>query len=196
MLTRLLLAFALCTVAGQLWADMVWLDNGARLSGEIVLLDGGKLSLKTRHAGRVLIDWKHVATLSSEKPRLVRRQGLDSERSPRLVAAEIGTVLVEGEHDQVLPLVDITRLVPPRRHLEDRVWEGNRDAKLDIERNENDVDEWKLKGNMRMEHGRWRRVASGDFEHEKKTASRSQITGNWSTTSTASSPTIGSGERG
>lgn len=55
-------------LAGPALADTVWLDNGDRLSGEIVLMDGGKLALKTRYAGQVLIDWKDIDTISSDKP--------------------------------------------------------------------------------------------------------------------------------
>jgi hypothetical protein len=54
---------------------MVWLNNGDRLTGEIILLDGGKLALKARYAGQVLIAWKDIDTLRSEKPLLVRREG-------------------------------------------------------------------------------------------------------------------------
>lgn len=70
---RVLLALFLSTLAAPLWADTVWLNNGDRLSGEIILLDGGKLALKTKYAGQVLIDWKDIDTLSSDKPLLVRR---------------------------------------------------------------------------------------------------------------------------
>ena len=132
------------------------MNNGDRLSGEIILLDGGKLALKTRYAGQVLIDWKDIDTLSSDKPLLVRRSGFDNERSERLAADGAGMVRVQGEREYTLPLAQIKRLVPPRLLLEDRLWEGNLDAKLDMKRNENDVDEWKLKGNTRVEHGRHR----------------------------------------
>lgn len=37
-----------------------------------------------------------------------------------------------------------------------------------MKRNQNDVDEWKLKGNTRVEHGRWRHVLSGELERETK----------------------------
>ena len=177
MLPRLLFAFVLYTLAAPLWADTVWLDNGDRLSGEIVLLDGGKLALKTKYAGQVLIDWKDIDTLSSDKPLLLRRQGFDSELSKTLAAAGAGMVRVEGERSQVLPLAEITRLVPPRPLLEDRVWEGNLDAKLDMERNDSKVDEWKLKGNTRVEHGRWRHVLSGELEHETKNGEK--VDDNW-----------------
>ena len=153
---RVLIAWCLSILAAPLWADSVWLNNGDRLSGEIILLDGGKLALKTRYAGQVLIDWKDIDTLSSDKPLLVRRSGFDNERSERLAAAGAGMVRVQGEREYTLPLAQIKRLVPPRPLLEDRLWEGNLDAKLDMKRNENDVDEWKLKGNTRVEHGRHR----------------------------------------
>ncbi|XLX41356.1 DUF481 domain-containing protein [Ectopseudomonas mendocina] len=165
---RVLVALFLLVLAAPLWADTVWLNNGDRLSGEIILLDGGKLALKTKYAGQVLIDWKDIDTLSSDKPLLVRRSGFDNERSERLAAAGAGMVRVQGEREYTLPLAQIKRLVPPRPLLEDRVWEGNLDAKLDMKRNQNDVDEWKLKGNTRVEHGRWRHVLSGELERETK----------------------------
>ncbi len=177
MLPRLLLALVLYTLATPLWADTVWLDNGDRLSGEILLLDGGKLALKTKYAGQVLIDWKDIDTLSSDKPLLLRRQGFDNEHSQRLAPAGSGMVHMQGERSQVLPLAEITRLVPPRPLLEDRVWEGNLDAKLDMERNDNKVDEWKLKGNTRVEHGRWRHVLRGELEHETKNGQK--VDDNW-----------------
>lgn len=177
MLPRLLLAFILGMQISSSLADTVWLDNGDRLSGEILLLDGGKLALKTKYAGQVLIDWKDIDTLSSDKPLLLRRKGIDSEPGKRLAAAGKGMVRLEGERSQLLPLAEITRLVPPRPLLGDRVWEGNLDAKLDMERNQNEVDEWKLKGNTRIEHGRWRHVLSGELERETKNGDK--VDDNW-----------------
>ena len=87
------------------------MNNGDRLSGEIILLDGGKLALKTKYAGQVLIDWKDIDTLSSDKPLLVRRSGFDNERSERLAAAAgAGMVRVQGEREYSLPLAQIKRL--------------------------------------------------------------------------------------
>jgi hypothetical protein len=62
-------------------------NSGDRLSGEILLLEGGKLALKTKYAGRVLIDWKDIDTLASDKPLTLRRNGLGSEVGHRLKAA-------------------------------------------------------------------------------------------------------------
>ena len=168
MLLRTLLCFLVIALAAPAWADTVWLNNGDRLSGEIVLLDGGKLALKTKYAGQVLIAWKDIDTLRSEKPLLMRRQGLDSEHSNQLEAAGKGMVRVISESTQTVPLASINRLIPPRPVLQDRLWEGNLDAKLDMKRDDNHSDEWKLKGNTRMEHGRWRHVLAGELERKVK----------------------------
>ena len=50
----------------------MWLNNGDRLTGEILLLDGGKLSFKTKYAGRVLIDWKDIDTLSAVQQQRIK----------------------------------------------------------------------------------------------------------------------------
>ncbi|MDO9624248.1 MAG: DUF481 domain-containing protein [Pseudomonas sp.] len=177
MLLRTLLLSAFVGLVMPVSADTVWLSNGDRLSGEILLLDGGKLALKTRYAGQVLIDWKDIDTLRSDKPLLLRRQGLDSEHSKQLAAAGKGMVRVINATTQTVPLASITRMVPPRPVLQDRLWEGNLDAKLDMERKADDSDEWKLKGNTRLEHGRWRHVLTGDLEYETKNGTK--VDDNW-----------------
>ncbi|MBC9252082.1 hypothetical protein A9179_17560 [Pseudomonas alcaligenes] len=177
MLLRSLLPVLLFAASMPVWGDTVWLNNGDRLSGEILLLDGGKLALKTKYAGRVLIDWKDIDTLSSDKPLMLRRDGLDSEHSERLQAAGKGSVRVVNGGTTTVPLAAISRLVPPRPLLQDRVWEGNLDAKLDLDRDQDSTDELKLKGDMRVEHGRWRHVLNGQMERE--TENDKETEDNW-----------------
>ena len=168
MVWRALGACLLLGLALPVWADTVWLNNGDRLTGQIVLLDGGKLALKTKYAGRVLIDWKDIDTLRSDQPLLVKRSGFTGQRSQHLEAAGKGMVRVVNGKAQTVPLADIKQLVPPRPLIQDFVWEGNLDTKLDLERNENETDEFKLKGDSRISHGRWRHVLKGEYEHETK----------------------------
>ncbi|NWL79885.1 hypothetical protein DM872_23850 [Pseudomonas taiwanensis] len=174
MLLRSLIASFVLLNCLPLWADTVWLNNGDRLTGEIILLDGGKLALKTKYAGQVLIDWKDIDTLRSEKPLLIKREGLDSQHSRSLGAAGKGMVHLVNGKSETVPLASIRQMVPPRPVLKDRVWEGNLDAKLDMERNDDKTDEWKLKGDTRVEHGRWRHVMSGQFEKETKNDERTE----------------------
>lgn len=174
---RILLTSLLLSLSLPAQADTLWLNNGDRLSGEILLLDGGKLALQTKYAGRVLIDWKDIDTLSADKPLMLRRAGLESEKSEQLKPAGPGMVRLVNGAERVVALAEIDRLVPPRPLLQDRVWEGNLDAKLDMERNEDRTDEWKLKGNTRVEHGRWRHVLRGELEHETENGEKTED--NW-----------------
>ncbi len=159
---RALCSIVVMLLAGPALADTVWLDNGDRLSGEIVLMDGGKLALKTRYAGQVLIDWKDIDTISSDKPLLIKQQGVSGQRSRTLEAAGKGMVRIVDGGSHTVPLASIRQMVPPRPLVEDLVWEGNLDVKLDSKRNDSDKDEWKLKGDTRLRHGAWRHVLAGE----------------------------------
>ena len=57
--------FVLCWAA-PLTADVVLLFNGDRLTGDVQGLKTAKLSLKTRYAGTVNIDWSEVKSLDTE----------------------------------------------------------------------------------------------------------------------------------
>lgn len=174
---RALCSIVVMLLAGPALADTVWLDNGDRLSGEIVLMDGGKLALKTRYAGQVLIDWKDIDTISSDKPLLIKQQGVSGQRSRTLEAAGKGMVRIVDGGSHTVPLASIRQMVPPRPLVEDLVWEGNLDVKLDSKRNDSDKDEWKLKGDTRLRHGAWRHVLAGEVEREKKDGRK--VEDNW-----------------
>lgn len=166
---RILLTLFLCAASQPLLADTLWLANGDRISGDIVLLDGGKVAVQTRYAGRVLIDWKEVETLSADKPLLVRRDGLDGQPE-RLQAAGKGRVRLgdEGGPAREVSLASINRLVVPRPLLKDTRWEGNLDASLDLQRDQDRTNDWQIKGDTRIEHGRWRHVISGQYNEQEE----------------------------
>ena len=158
-------------------ADTVWLKNGDRLTGDIVLLDGGKLVLKTHYAGRILIDWEDIATLNSAKALLVKWEGIEHEISQKLQAVETGKVKVVNGGDRDVALSDIEQLIPPRPVLEDFVWEGNLDLDLDLDRDDNKTDNLALDGDSRIRHGRWRHVLNGEYEQENENGEESES--NW-----------------
>ncbi|MGH8679608.1 MAG: hypothetical protein ACREUQ_14820 [Burkholderiales bacterium] len=43
------------------------LRNGDRITGQLVRLENGKLTLRTSYAGNVKIDRKEIATLSTDR---------------------------------------------------------------------------------------------------------------------------------
>lgn len=49
-------------------ADQVILNNGDRLSGQVVKADGKTLVIKTEFAGEVTVKWEAVAQINSEQP--------------------------------------------------------------------------------------------------------------------------------
>ena len=147
-------------------ADTVWLNNGDRLTGNIVLMDGGKLILKTRYAGQVTINWKDIDTLRSEKPLLVKRDGSEVLASESLEAAGAGMLRVVNGESLTIPLAQVQQLIPPRPLINDWVSEGNLDAKLKLERNEDKTDQLRLKGDTRITHSQWRHTLQAEYERE------------------------------
>jgi hypothetical protein len=190
---RALCSIVVMLLAGPALADTVWLDNGDRLSGEIVLMDGGKLALKTRYAGQVLIDWKDIDTISSDKPLLIKQQGVSGQRSRTLEAAGKGMVRIVDGGSHTVPLASIRQMVPPRPLVEDLVWEGNLDVKLDSKRNDSDKDEWKLKGDTRLRHGAWRHVLAGAIRRSTMRSTTWSARARWEPAPATSSGTTNSG---
>ncbi|VUY46742.1 hypothetical protein PAKAF_04657 [Pseudomonas aeruginosa PAK] len=190
---RALCSIVVMLLAGPVLADTVWLDNGDRLSGEIVLMDGGKLALKTRYAGQVLIDWKDIDTISSDKPLLIKQQGVSGQRSRTLEAAGKGMVRIVDGGSHTVPLASIRQMVPPRPLVEDLVWEAISTSSWIASA----TTATRTNGSSRAIPGFatvpgatcWR----GKWSGKRRTGARSRTTGSWTTTSIASSTNTGSG---
>ena len=56
-------------------ADEVLLSNGDRLSGEILKMEDGILSLRTDYGGEIKINWGQVRSLKSDKPMTLKMPG-------------------------------------------------------------------------------------------------------------------------
>ncbi|MCB2226819.1 MAG: DUF481 domain-containing protein [Desulfarculaceae bacterium] len=69
------LALCLCLLAAPAAADVVKMKNGDRLSGTIVDMGAGKLTLKTTYAGKLIINWSEVAGVESDQPLTLETTG-------------------------------------------------------------------------------------------------------------------------
>src|SRR5271167_4560769 len=73
------LGLGLLLAAASAWGrdktDIVMLDNGDRLTGEIIQLEHGQLELKTDALGTVYIEWPRVSGLSSPVVFMVENLG-------------------------------------------------------------------------------------------------------------------------
>ena len=167
MLSRTLLCLAVVSASMPLLADTVWLKNGDKLSGKIILFDGGKLLVQTEYAGAVPIDWSKVKTLESDQHLLVKQDAYTGEVAKSLHAAEDGKVtLVNGDAPKTVELASIQQMLKPKPVVEDLVWKGNIDAALDYQRADNDTDDYDIDFRTSARHGRWRHIAEGEYNRE------------------------------
>jgi hypothetical protein len=148
-------------------ADTVWLHNGDKLTGDIISLEKGKLTIKTELIGQVFVQWRDVKTLSSGKPLLLQRNGSEHKSSQPLKAAEKGFVTIGSATDPVL-LASIQRISPLQSATPLRRWEGNLDVKIDLDEEQENSKEWNVQGETRLEQGRWRHIAKGKLESKKE----------------------------
>jgi len=94
--------------AASVNADEVVLNNGDRISGTVVDLADGKLSIKTAYAGVVKIDWSQVQTLSTENPVYVTIG--DNVVRATVGASDDGTATLESEELPTAESIELSRL--------------------------------------------------------------------------------------
>ena len=117
------------SLASSAFADTVSLHNGDRISGTIILLDGGRLLLKTEYAGTLSIDTQNIASLHSEQEFILKHQRGDEGWLTSLDNSSEGFLHLEqpgSEH--LLPISDIHQLVPhqaDKQLVSDLVWSGS-----------------------------------------------------------------------
>jgi putative salt-induced outer membrane protein YdiY len=88
------LAFALSATPSVL-ADEVLFNNGDRLTGKVVNVEGGKLTLDSKVGGTIKVDLKDVKTFTTDEPIEIRTK--DGRRvTAKAAAGEPGTVKVDA----------------------------------------------------------------------------------------------------
>lgn len=179
MLSRTLLCIAITSVSMPLLADTVWLKNGDRLTGTIVVFDGGKLLLQTDYGGAIPLDWKQIKTLESAQKLLVKQDKSPGEISKSLQPAADGKVtLANGEAPKTVDLASIQQIMKPQPVITDLVWKGSVDVALDFQRAEKDTDDYNIAFKTSARHGEWRQNAKGEYNRETQDGLVS--TDNWS----------------
>ena len=89
-------------------ADEVILKNGDRITGTVVELAGGKLSIKTEYAGTIKIDWAQVDTFATDAPVYVKIG--ESQVRATVLSAGDGTVTLSSEDPVDAGPVEISRM--------------------------------------------------------------------------------------
>ena len=102
--------------ASLMWADQVVLTNGDQITGKIVKLVGGKLTINAVSLGTVTVAWSDVESITTDEPIYVVLPGDRTVQSA--ISTQGGQLQVEGEGDT--PLTDIQAL---RDETEEQAYE-------------------------------------------------------------------------
>lgn len=168
-------ALSSCSLASSVLADTISLTNGDRISGTIVLLDGGRLLVKTEYAGTISLDIRQVAGLDSQQQFLVKRQRNEPGQLVRLQAGGAGNIrLTDATGSRTQALAGLHQLIPhqPQKLASDLLWSGSLHLAADFKRKENASDKYDLKLDSRLRHGRWRHGLDAQYEHETRDDSK------------------------
>lgn len=96
-------AFASAGVLLQ--ADIVETKSGARLTGTVIKVEGGVITLETDYAGTLAIKQSEVAKIETEKPLFIRLTG-GTTIEGIVTATSDGNILVTGEDGAITTSVD------------------------------------------------------------------------------------------
>ncbi|MCB1956683.1 MAG: DUF481 domain-containing protein [Rhodocyclaceae bacterium] len=110
-----LACLVLCLLpAGTAWADVVILTNGDRISGHIAHKGKERLEIRTRYAGKIALAWRHVVSITSEKPLVIQRRSDDELVRGQLVPALADHLAVETATGEVvaIPREDVAHINP------------------------------------------------------------------------------------
>jgi len=153
------------------WADTIVMTNGDRLSGEVLLMDGGTLVLNTDYAGEVRISWDKVAQLQTSDTMLMRAKGLSAEYEARLASSgQPGSVAalkpeeaMDASGPDQIALADIERMVRPQAFLRDWSFEGGIDLALDATHASNSNQNWNAALHATARRDWWRHGLNLDY---------------------------------
>lgn len=168
-------ALSCILLASSAWADTIHLNNGDRISGSIVLLDGSRLLVKTPYAGTISLELKQVASLESDQQFIAKQQRADDGRLVRLQDSHSGRVQLQDDAQTTeLDIQNIHQLLPyeEKRLTNDLVWSGALYLAADYKRKENNSDKYELSFDGQLRHGRWRHSYEAGYEHETKDDSK------------------------
>jgi len=119
----MVLLSSLVSLSGTALADKVVLDNGDTLTGTVVKLEGGKLTLKTEYAGPVEIQAIKIKSIVTDQPVEVHTTTGEVLKG-KLKVVESGKLAVEPSPDREATGVDwqkVAAINPPPQG----VWTGS-----------------------------------------------------------------------
>lgn len=164
--------------AATVHAGEVRLDNGDRISGEIVTLADGVLAVATEYAGEVEIGWSHVVGLTSDVPLiLVFADGTRVRGTVGTVDGVLRVAPVDREGALTAAASEVVALNPPE--VPAVRLKGNLAASVAASSGNTDSDRGYLEGRFvaRTERNRFTLSAAAEEARESGRLTASRTTG-------------------
>jgi putative salt-induced outer membrane protein YdiY len=174
----LMLTFAL-TASSSLFADEILFNNGDRLTGKIVSVEGGKMTIDSKIGGTLQVDIKDVKTFTTDAPVEIRTTD-GRKMTAKTTAGEPGTVKVEGSSGTAGQSVSVANM----KYVNfNEAWSGDLVAGALFARGNTFVDQASIAFdlNRRTEQDRWTFTGGYNFGRQRDPASGSKTTttDNW-----------------
>jgi len=140
-------SFALLLSSSRLRADTVLLSNGDKLTGTVIKLEGGKLTLKTTYADSIAIAWDQVASLATSQPLILPTStGALSVTAVERTPAGLAITTPSGTSTMAPAAVAVLRTPADQQAYEAslhpnwaRAWDGAANVSLALTRGNSDT---------------------------------------------------------
>ena len=139
---------ALMAWGSGLYADEVVFKNGDRLTGKVVKMTDGKLTLESAVAGTVTVNLADVETFSADAPLALHFKDGTVVNQP-VNASEAGKIAIPGNEvlrGQSFTIADLAAVNPPPKPPPK--WEGNVTAGFMVTRGNSETDTASLDANL------------------------------------------------
>lgn len=135
-------ALVLSCLAVSAHADKVWMENGDIISGTIQGLEAGQLTLETKYAGVITVNWRHVRSLESDDPVWVGLIGEDMAERRQLRSDGNELIVVDSDgyersFSAAWPVAEIRKEKPALSPA----WEVNGKVNLGFDSDQGNDDE-------------------------------------------------------
>jgi putative salt-induced outer membrane protein YdiY len=180
MLRKPTLALALAlTAASSAFADEVIFNNGDRLTGKILNVEGGKMTIDTKLAGEIKVDTKEIKTFISDTPIEIRTKG-GEKITAKAAAGDPGTVKVAPATGAAAKTVSVADM----KYVNfSQAWTGDIIAGALFSRGNTFTDNANIAFDLtrRTEQDRWTFGGAYNFGRQRDTATgdKTTTTDNW-----------------
>ncbi len=172
------LLFSLSPFVSTAMADVLVMQNGDRLTGEVVARSSDSLQFKTPYAGIITIKWEQIKTVETEQTMTLQIANEQIIKSTLLENLEDKILLVVDEDtgQNIQMEQDLLTAINPQPWIfgEGFLFTGRINLTLKYERGNNEVDEVDSDGEIELRRKQHRLNGKFSYENDKKYAAQTK----------------------